>query len=101
MGTSRRLVLAEQAIADLVGIGVYLSRTAGPDVAATFVAALDAKLSWIARSGTTGASREEPSPGLRIALFKKRRIYFRIEGDTCRIIRILHVRQNLTEKTFS
>jgi len=61
---------------------------------------LNAKIEWIASSGTTGVARDNIRPGLRMAIFKQRLIYFRATTDECRIIRVLHARQSLESQAF-
>jgi hypothetical protein len=38
--------------------------------------------------------------GLRGLLFKNYCIYFRLTDDTCRVVRVLHTRQNIGDQSF-
>lgn len=68
--------------------------------ASAFVRDLTRKIEWIAASGFPGLSRDELSKGLRALPYRHRCIYFRIEGDTVRILRVLHSHQNVSTKDF-
>jgi len=78
----------------------YLATTASLDVADRFVDEIADKLRWIATSGTTGVARDSLRPALRMLLFKKRAIYFRTTDEQCRIIRVLHTRQDTESQSF-
>jgi toxin ParE1/3/4 len=58
-------------------------------------------LNWLAGSGTSGVSRENLRPGLRALVYKNRIIYFRVTQDECRIVRVLHSRQDISTQSFS
>lgn len=59
------------------------------------------KLHWIAATGSSGVTREEISPGLRLAMLKNRNIYFRVTQDECRILRVLHSSRDLGSQQFN
>lgn len=78
----------------------YIATTSSLDIADKFVDELADKLRWIAASGTTGVARDGLRPALRMLLFKKRAIYFRVRDEQCRIIRVLHTRQDIESQSF-
>lgn len=49
----------------------------------------------------TGVPRDNLRPGLRMAVFKRRLIYFRVTSKECRIIRVLHSRQDSERQSFA
>ncbi|MDR3474778.1 MAG: type II toxin-antitoxin system RelE/ParE family toxin [Devosia sp.] len=78
-----------------------MAKESGLEIADRFADALAARLAWIARSGMTGVPRDNLRPGLRMAVFKRRLIYFRVTSKECRIIRVLHSRQDSERQSFA
>ncbi|WP_083731538.1 type II toxin-antitoxin system RelE/ParE family toxin [Agrobacterium rosae] len=68
--------------------------------ASTFIRDLTRKIEWIAASGFPGLPRDELSQGLKALPYRQRCIYFRIEADTVRILRVMHGCRHLSPKDF-
>ena len=85
----RRLVISHAARADLDGIYDYIASDS-PDAAGRFIAAIDAYLHKIARSGSSGVPRDWIRPDLRAHFFKSYAVYFRVSIDTLTVVRIVH-----------
>jgi plasmid stabilization system protein ParE len=85
---------------DLEQLHAYLIATAGEDIADGLADEVAAKLQWIANSGTAGVSRDKLSPGLRSSRHKRQIIYFRVIGDECRIVRVIHSSRDLARQKF-
>ena len=77
------------AIKDLTDILEYVARDK-PLAAVAFVGKLEEKCHTLARFPLIGASRDELIPGLRVFSVGNYVIYYRPEGDTVRIERVLH-----------
>lgn len=65
-----------------------------------FVADLNAKIEWIAKTGFTGVPRDWIRPGLRALPYRERCIYFRIDDDAVIILRVIHGRQDVSAQEF-
>lgn len=77
------------AVQDLDGILDYIARD-NPTAAVSFVEILREKCNTLARFPLLGASREQLVEGLRVFSVGNYVIYYRPEGDTVRIERVLH-----------
>lgn len=77
------------AVADLEGILEYIARDK-PTAAVAFVETVKDKCYTLARFPLLGASREALIPGLRMFPVGNYVIYYRPEGGSVRIERILH-----------
>lgn len=60
-----------------------------------------AKMRWIADFGFSGHSRDDLAPGLRSLVHQERCIFYRIDDEEVRIVRILHGRRDLFSQNFS
>jgi toxin ParE1/3/4 len=58
------------------------------------------RMRWLADSGFSGSARDKVRPGLRALSHRDRSIYFRIEGDAVRILRVIHQRRDLRNQDF-
>lgn len=85
----KRLVLSPRAEADLEDIGDYIARD-NPLRALSFVSALQEHCQRIVQTPYAFVLREDVGPGIRMALYGRYRIFFRIEAETVRIERIIH-----------
>ena len=77
------------AVADLGGILEYIARD-NPPAAVRFVETLKEKCNTLAQFPLLGASREQLVAGLRVFSVGNYAIYYRPEGKTVRIERVLH-----------
>ncbi len=94
------LRIAQAADTDLDEIIDYLAAEAGDGVAQKFADDLDTALFKLAATGNPGVSREHVSPGLRMTLFKRYRIYFRTTQTDPIVIRVLHGARDIAKLTF-
>ena len=65
-----------------------------------FVADLNERILWIARSRFGGVPRDWISPGLRAFPYRERCIYFRVTDAQVTILRVLHQRQDIGRQHF-
>ena len=82
-------LFSPMAVEDLESILDYISRD-NPRAAVSFVETIKAKCQTLARFPLLGASREHVIKGLRVFPVGNYVIYYRPEGETVRIERVLH-----------
>ena len=82
-------LFSPMAVEDLQSILDYIARD-NTRAAASFVETLKEKCRTLARFPLLGASREHLIEGLRVFPVRNYVIYYRPEGDTVRIERVLH-----------
>jgi toxin ParE1/3/4 len=90
------VVFSPRAVVDLREIGDWIAQDS-PRRALTFVSELRAHALKIANAPLGFSSREDLSPGLRMAVHRPYLIFFRLEPDTVRIERVLHGARDLRE----
>lgn len=56
---------------------------------------------WIADAGFSGHPRDDLALGLRSLVHRERCIFYRIDDEEVRTVRILHGRRNLFSQDFS
>lgn len=88
----RRLIITDQAIADLTGISSYIADTSGsPATAEKFAGELINRCEKLASlPSTLGRARPELRPDLRSVAHKSYVIFFRYNGDRVEIVSILN-----------
>jgi len=92
---SPRLIIADQAEADLEEIAAYIAQD-NPRAAARVVAAILAKCDLIALQPELYPAREDIAPGFRRALARPYGVWFHIlENGAVRIERIVHGARDL------
>ena len=82
-------LFSPMAVEDLENILDYIARD-NPRAAVSFVETVKEKCQTLARFPLLGASREDLIKGLRVFPVANYVIYYRPEGDTVRIERVLH-----------
>lgn len=85
-----KLDIAAAARADLRAIHSYSVEHWGKVRAAVYLDNILAKMRALAESALSGAPADEVRPGLRRQLAGSHVIWFRIEGDRLKVIRVLH-----------
>jgi toxin ParE1/3/4 len=85
-----KLDLSEEAARDLDEILNYSIRLWGVARAFGYIEDIDARLKALAREEMSGVRADEISPGLRRQLAGSHAIWFRIEGDRLKVVRVLH-----------
>ena len=85
----KEAVFSPMAVEDLDGILEYIARD-NPPAAVRFMEALKEKCNTLARFPLLGASREQLARGLRVFSVGNYAVYYRPEGETVRIERVLH-----------
>ena len=85
-----RLDLSQAARADLIEIHAYSRQTWGPVRATTYLNALREATRSLARGDLSGQRADDVASGLRRLVVGSHVIWFRVEGEVLRIIRVLH-----------
>jgi toxin ParE1/3/4 len=85
-----RLELAEEANRDLHAIYLYCKETWGSARARTYVQDIKAHFRQLAQSEVSGTKADDIAPGLRRLVSGSHVIWFRVEGEVLRVIRVLH-----------
>jgi toxin ParE1/3/4 len=97
----KELRISVPAQDDIREVDAYLHQRHGEPVAATFLRRLDADLKSLAASGHSGASRDELRPGLRLHVFERFSIYFRLTDEVITVVRILRGSRDLKNINFA
>lgn len=92
--SSRNLSLSPLAERDLLFILQHSLETWGEPRRDTYAATLGAAFADIERIPSIGRSREDVAPGCRGFSVQQHVIYYRVEQDTIRVLRVLHVRMD-------
>lgn len=85
-----KLDIATEARADLRAIHSYSVEHWGRARSAAYLDNIQVKLRALAESALSGAPADEVRPGLRRQVAGSHVIWFRIEGDRLKVIRVLH-----------
>lgn len=85
-----KLDIAAAAKADLRAIHLYSVKHWGQARAAAYLDDIKRKMQVLAEFTLSGASADEVRPGLRRQIAGSHTIWFRIEGDRLKVIRVLH-----------
>lgn len=89
-------VLTRSAESDLIEIARYTRREWGERQRDTYIHDLFALFAAIAADPQLSQNRSQIRPGLRSRRHQKTHtVYFRVEGGTVQILRVLHVRQEV------
>lgn len=94
----RQLKMSFEALNDLLGIYEYIAQF-DPIAARRFLDDINGKIEWMANLGITGSPRDF-IPDLRAFPYRKRCIYFFIDGEKLSVLRILHGRQKISPDDF-
>ena len=86
----KRVELSRQADADLDGILDYSIAAHGRDTAEAYLRTINAALDWLAERPQLGAPRPDLKRGLRSLPAGEHRIYYRVDGKTVLVARVLH-----------
>lgn len=85
-----KLDIAVEARADLRAIHSYSVEHWGRVRAAAYLDNIQAKMCALAEPTLSGVPADEVRPGLRRQVAGSHAIWFRIEGDRLKVIRVLH-----------
>ena len=85
-----RLDVSQAARADLIEIFAYSRRTWGHVRATAYLTALREATRSLGRGNLSGQRADDVATGLRRLVVGSHVIWFRIEGEVLRIIRVLH-----------
>jgi toxin ParE1/3/4 len=91
----RRLVIADEALADLRGISEYTLERWGAAQRRRYMAAIHAALRRLRRKPGIGRSRSELRVGLHTFMVVRHIVFYRFDDDQCEIVRILHDRMDM------
>lgn len=69
-----------------------------PQAAVAFIQNLASEIEKIAFLGITGSSRDWISQGLRAFPYRERCFYFRIDGNSFVLLRVLHGKQDIANQ---
>jgi toxin ParE1/3/4 len=87
---SRQFILAPEARQDLRGILLYTERRWDKRQRSAYKARLDHAMRELARFPNLGRARDDISPGLRGFPVEAHIIFYRVDDQTVRIVRVLH-----------
>lgn len=90
----RRLILTRKALADLEGIWTYGEEQWGEVQAEAYAAALNAAMRTVAENPLPAVACERVRPGFRRLRCRSHVIYFTMQGEDVRVIRVLHQRMD-------
>jgi toxin ParE1/3/4 len=93
-GHNLRLVLASHADADFDEIYLFTGERWGIEQAEEYAAALQDAFQTITRHPEIGQRRNDFGRGIRCRVVKEHAVWYRIEGDVVRVLRITHARVN-------
>ena len=96
---SRRLVMSQQALNDLLAIYKYIADF-NPSAAEKLLNDLNRKIKSLAEHGITGVPRPFAA-GLRAFPYRERCIYFVISENKMTVLRVLHGHQNISPDDFT
>ncbi|HMT44596.1 MAG TPA: type II toxin-antitoxin system RelE/ParE family toxin [Chakrabartia sp.] len=85
-----KLRLRAEAYADLDDIQAYGEAEWGVEIAEEYARGFRTSFSLLRDHPEAGPARPELGKGIRCLLHRKHRIFYRIEGDTVIIVRIVH-----------
>lgn len=85
-----KLDIAAEARADLRAIYAYSIERWGRARADTYLDELRSKMRGLGEASLSGGPADEVLPGLRRQVAGSHTIWFRIEGDRLKVIRVLH-----------
>ena len=85
-----KLDISEDALGDLDEILSFSIRQWGPARAFDYIADIRAKAEALARGDLSGMEADEIGPGLRRQIVGAHVIWFRVEAERLRVIRVLH-----------
>jgi toxin ParE1/3/4 len=91
----RRIELARRARRDLQGIRLYGLAQWGEERANAYHDALTKGFAMLQDFPELGVARDDLRPGLRSLQVEQHRILYRIRGETIRVLRIIHGRQDI------
>ena len=97
MSSSKRaLALTREAEDDLVAILVYSEQVWGSNQADRYAEIISQAFDFIARQPFATQTRDDIGPGVRGHVIEGRRhvVYFKIDDNVVRVLRVLHVRMN-------
>jgi len=90
-----KLAFSRKAAEDLEEIGDYIARD-NPRRAVSFVDEIEAQCRKVADNPYGFPERQEIAPGVRMAVYGKYLIFYRIQRKTVRIERIVHGARRLS-----
>jgi toxin ParE1/3/4 len=90
------LVFSPIASADLEEIGDYIARD-NPARAISFLDELETQCRKIAEMPLAFPTRDDVSPGLRMAVYDRYLIFFQVSEDTVRIERVIHGARRISD----
>ena len=86
-----RLRQSPRASADLDGIYEYGAANHGIEAALTYIEAIEQRFQLLLDHARSGRAEDAIVPGLRSLPSQSHRIFYRIDGDTISINRVLHM----------
>jgi toxin ParE1/3/4 len=95
-----RIEYAGPARRDLRSLERYLRAEAGDAIADRFIRDIVAKVNSLRDMPARQRLRAELRPELRAVSISQYMIFYRIDGDRVRVIRVLHGSRNITTKLF-
>lgn len=98
--SARRLsvVLSPEAQIDFEGILVYGRREWGEDRANDYAATIYSAIQDLARFPYIGPARPHLFPGARCRVVEQHLVFYRVDGTTVTVVRILHGRMDIAKQ---
>lgn len=92
----RQVIVAPRAAHDFEDILLHSLHTWGDEQARRYQAALDRAIDGLEDFPEIGPTRDDLPAGFRMRFVEQHIIYYRIEEETIRVVRILHRRQQVS-----
>src|SRR5215204_1336254 len=93
-----RVELAQRAKRDIRSIRQYTVSQWGVEQADTYLSALNKGIEALRGNPHIGMARDDLRPGLRSFAIESHRVLYRVVGETIRIVRIVHLRKDLSQE---
>ena len=94
MPSFHSLQISDEADRDIGDLLAYSLATWGPEQQAAYAAALADAFERLIAYPDLGRSRDDVFPGCRALRVRQHVVFYRIDGETVRVGRVLHVRSD-------
>jgi toxin ParE1/3/4 len=95
---SRKYLIRPKAEEDLRDIGRYTRKTWGREQTRRYLRAIHDKLRRLSETPEIGTTRDEIAEGYRSARVGHHLVFYRIDGDTVVVVRVLHESMDLQRR---
>lgn len=98
MSGPRKFLIRPKAEEDLRDIGRYTRNTWGREQTRRYLRAIHEKLGKLSENPKIGTARDEIAEGYRSARVGHHLVFYRVEGETVIVVRILHESMDLQRR---